>query len=286
MTLFSRAALAAIAALAFAPVSGALAADYEPPVIAAQPAEVPVEIGTGWYLRGDVGYAFSTKPSGSFGYRTFDPVTASYGKASFDRTGLGDNMTYGIGFGYTFNEWFRADLTLDGFRTPFHGSTASAFPCSTAAGFAGTACRSEDSARASTFSLMANGYLDLGTYAGFTPYVGAGAGVSLVKWDDLKDSTYCVDALAPCPGPDAFVGSATHKGKSSYRFTYALMGGLAYSISPNLKLDLSYKYTHIDGGDMFDWDSASSAAGASGIQGTDHGFSNHQVRLGLRYELW
>jgi hypothetical protein len=29
---------------------------------------------------------------------------------------------------------------------------------------------------------MANGYVDLGTFAGFTPYVGAGAGVTRVAW--------------------------------------------------------------------------------------------------------
>lgn len=286
MTLISRAALCAVAALGFAPTTQAFAADYEPPVITAQPAEVPVEVGTGWYLRGDVGYAFSAKPSGSIDYRTFDPATATYGKASFDNPRLGDGMTYGIGFGYTFNEWFRADLTFDGFRTPVHGSSASAAPCSPAPGLAGTACRSEDSARATTLSLMANGYLDLGTYAGFTPYVGAGAGVSRVSWDGLSGTAYCVDALAPCPGANALVGTTTYKGKNSYRFTYALMGGLAYSISPNLKLDLSYKYTHVAGGDMFNWDSASAAAGATGVQGTDHGFSNHQIRVGLRYELW
>ena len=30
---------------------------------------------------------------------------------------------------------------------------------------------------------MANGYVDLGTYVGLTPYVGAGLGYTYVNWD-------------------------------------------------------------------------------------------------------
>ena len=54
----------------------------------------------------------------------------------------------------------------------------------------------------------------------------------------------------------------------------------------NFKLDLGYKYRHIDGGDMFAWDAATAAAGAIGTQGTDGDIDQHEVRVGLRYELW
>jgi opacity protein-like surface antigen len=274
-----------MAVLSAAPLAPALAADYEPPIVTQPIQYVPVEVGTGWYLRGDVGYALTTH-AGAFDYRTFDPATATYGNGAFDTAKLKSDATFGLGIGYTFNEWFRADVTLDGFRSRFSGTTVSAAPCSGAAVYAGTTCRSEDSAKLSTLSLLANGYVDLGTYAGFTPYVGGGAGVSLVSWNGLDDSTYCVDDLAACPAPDALVASTSHSGKRSYRFTYALMAGLAYDISANLKLDVGYKYTHVNGGDNFGWDDASAAAGATGAQGSDDGFSNQQVRVGLRYELW
>jgi opacity protein-like surface antigen len=191
-------------------------------------------------------------------------------------------MTYGIGFGYTFNQWLRSDITLDGFRSDFNGRAASADPCDGAP--AGTTCLTRGSGDISTLSLMANGYIDLGTYAGLTPYVGAGAGVSRVEWSGFTEKTYCEDGVGACPA--ALLGTTKHPGKSDYRFTYALMAGLAYDISPNLKLDLGYKYTHVAGGDMFGWDSASAAAGATGIQGKDDGFSSQEVRVGLRYELW
>ena len=49
----------ALFAVGLAPLH-ALAADYDPPIYVDEAPEYqPVEIGSGWYLRGDVGYAFS-----------------------------------------------------------------------------------------------------------------------------------------------------------------------------------------------------------------------------------
>ncbi len=78
----------------------------------------------------------------------------------------------------------------------------------------------------------------------------------------------------------------THDGLESWRFTYAFMGGIAFDVTKNLKLDLGYKYTHVAGGPMFAFDAATAAAGATGAQGRDPGFSQHEVRVGLRYALW
>jgi opacity protein-like surface antigen len=272
-----------VTALSLMPFASAVAADYDPPVVVSPPDQfVPVEVGNGWYLRGDVGYAF-TRDMGDVSFRTFD--TGTYTSGKLGSADLDSGMTYGIGFGYTFNQWLRSDITLDGFHTDAHGSVASADPCdATDPALAGTTCNTRGSASLSTLSLMANGYVDLGTYVGLTPYIGAGAGISRVKWSGVSADTYCVDGTAACTA--ALLGKTSHSGKKDYRFTYALMAGLAYDISPNLKLDLGYKYTHVAGGDTFGWDSASSTAGATGAQGKDDGFSSQEVRVGLRYELW
>ena len=52
----------------------------------------------------------------------------------------------------------------------------------------------------------------------------------------------------------------------------------------NLKVDLGYRYRRIDGGPMFAFDPATIAAGASGTQGDDPGFTSHEVSVGLRYD--
>ena len=128
---------------------------------------------------------------------------------------------------------------------------------------------------------MANGYVDLGTYVGITPYVGAGAGYSYLSWGNLNDTTYCVDGAVPCAAVTAVDSTCHHGGQDGWRFTYALMAGFAYDLSQNFKLDVGYKFRSIDGGDMFDWDSPQTLGDG------EHGnIDTHEVKVGLRYELW
>ncbi|WP_265517688.1 outer membrane protein [Nitratireductor luteus] len=261
----------------------ALAADYDPPIIIDDaPQHVPVEIGSGWYLRGDIGYSVETEPRGNVEYRTFDGV--SYSDNSFADTRLSNDFNFGLGVGYSFTDMIRADVTLDRFTASFSGATTGAGPCSVAFP-AATSCRSEDASELTAYSALVNGYVDLGTFVGFTPYVGAGAGYTYVRWDDLQNTTYCVDGGASCGSP-ALAGTSTHPGESDWRFTYAFMAGMAYDLSNNMKVDLGYRYRKVAGGDMFGWDAATAASGATGVQGRDQGLSSHEVRVGLRLELW
>ena len=64
------------------------------------------------------------------------------------------------------------------------------------------------------------------------------------------------------------------------------MAGVAYDLTRNFKLDLGYKYRRIEGGDMFRWDEATAALGATGAQGSHGDIDQHEVRVGLRYEIW
>ncbi len=260
-------------------LAAAQAADYDPPIYVEQAAEyVPVEIGSGWYLRGDVGYVFSAS-IGGVDYTTYDSDTTTYSPASFTSEDIKADFAWGGGFGYRFTDYFRADATVDGYRASFSGSTASDEACA-GVGDPNTTCRSENSSEVSTVSVMANGYVDLGTYVGLTPYVGAGAGFSFVSWGDLNDTTYCVEGGGTCPDPLA-VGSTVHGGDEGWRFTYALMAGFAYDVTRNFKVDVGYKYRSIDGGDMFGWDSPRTFGDGS------HGnLDTHEVRVGVRYELW
>ena len=282
-TMFGSRVGLALAAGVLASAGPVAAADYDPPIYVDQAPEYkPVEVGSGWYLRGDVGYVFANR-TGNVSYRTFDATPpGSYSGASFDTRGIGTDVAFSAGFGYHFNDWLRADATVEGFRADFNGTTTSSGACD--AGLPGTTfCRSEDSSKFSSIGAMVNGYVDLGTFSGFTPYVGAGLGYSRVRWQGLDNALYCVGADCPSAAP---VSNTRHDGESSWRFTYALMAGVAYDISQNLKLDLGYKYKHIQGGDMFGWDAATASAGATGIQGRDGGFGTHEVKVGLRYDLW
>lgn len=274
------------ASLAMLAPASALAADYEPPLVIEQDPEiyeevVPVEIGSGWYLRGDIGYSLARSNTGPFTFRTFDVGTASYTSTTMDPARYGGSFNYGLGFGYRFTDWIRADVTLDRFDMPASGTAALATPCPGQA--AGTTCNAEFASRVSAYSLMANAYVDLGTFARFTPYVGLGAGVTRARWFNATVDYNCVPGAMACAAgnPQAELGGLT-----GYRFTYAAMAGVAFDINKNFKLDLGYKFRAVGGGNSHNFSAADQAAGATGAQVTAPGFMSHEVKLGLRYELW
>ena len=127
-----------------------LAADYEPPIVVDQAPEfVPVEVGSGWYLRGDISYSFNDSPFEDFSDIGFDV----------------DHVRFGGG-------WRR--------RLQFHRHGPRRRD-------ARTSCRATKPGSSPAFfdarlenqvwTGMANGYVDLGTYVGLTPYLGAGLGI-------------------------------------------------------------------------------------------------------------
>lgn len=257
------------------------AADYDPPVVEAPviedaPEFVPVEIGSGWYLRGDVGYAVS-RAAGNFTFRAFD--AGAYAPGTFASAAYDGDLTFGVGFGYRFTDMLRADVTADNFSLRFNGTRTFGSPCPGEA--AGTTCAARDSSSVDAWSVMTNGYVDLGTIAGFTPYLGAGVGMTYANWGTATSTYAC--ASGPCA-----IGAQilNHQGIASWRLTYQAMAGFAYDVSNNLKLDFGYAFRHVGGGDMFAFSAVSQGAGASGAEAKDPGFNQHAFKIGLRYELW
>lgn len=248
---------------------------------------VPVEVGTGWYIRGDISYDMATSTSGS--YRTYGvasagpPVTYAYGSAAYDNFDIQAGNDWSIGAGYQFNSFLRGDLTVGNWHRGIYGTDSDTTPCQ--AGFpTAVGCRSVDTTTVQAWESMANAYADLGTFVGVTPYIGAGAGITRLSYGDLDNVAECYDATGAAIAGCGYVG--THPGESSYRFTWALMAGASYDISKNLKFDLGYRYSHIAGGAMFGFDPATAALGATGVQGSENGFSTHQIKAGLRYAAW
>ena len=106
-----------------------------------------------------------------------------------------------------------------------------------------------------------------------------------LSYGALTNTSFCTDAAGlDIPGCGASATHATIGG--NWRFTWALMAGAAMDISKNVKFDLGYRYAHYSGGDMFGWDSFTAGLGATGVQGSDNGFGQHQIKAGIRYALW
>ncbi|OCP38107.1 outer membrane protein [Ensifer sp. LC163] len=245
--------------------TAAFAADiYQPPVeapIVEQPAEVIQT--SGWYLRGDVGYAWN-KLRGAHFYQGGPSGSIT----DFESADIDDSWVIGGGVGYQFNNYLRTDVTLDYWGDgDFTGSTLG--ECGS---FPGEPCRSRDVSSVSAWSLMANAYVDIGTYGAFTPYVGAGIGATHVKWGKLRNTSCVIGDPSRCDP------TTEHDGESKWRFTYALMAGTAIDLTCNLKADVGYRFRQVDDGNMFGYANG-------GGPGSDEGFYIHEARAGLRYSF-
>ncbi|WP_309082579.1 OmpW family outer membrane protein [Chelativorans sp.] len=222
-----------VAAVAAAAALPAGAADYDPPLVLEDaPNYVPVEVGSGWYLRGDLTYNIN--------------------ESVYDLDVLGERMEntrFGgsVGFGYHFTDLLRADVNLAYLsRDKFELEDG----------------LDEISAENRVLAAMVNGYFDLGTFVGVTPYVGAGAGVLYSMHEISVDS--------PTLG---VMFEATDR---QYEFAYALNAGVNYQVTQNLSVDLGYQYLSSPGTQYVDVDSGD----------LEKGLDYHQVKLGLRYDLW
>ncbi|MER9015299.1 outer membrane protein [Mesorhizobium sp. M0898] len=240
----------ALAAIVLMPLTPALAADYDPPVYVDQaPDYVPVEVGSGWYLRGDVSYLVQ---------KSFKDEDFAFTPASFDEKE--DPIFASIGFGYHFNDYLRADLNvgyLPGNKIDVGYNDGTTVASATPKNYA--------------FSGILNGYVDLGTYVGITPYLGAGVGILQSK--RRLSASYFTDNADPT---DDFV---RHDNKTQYSFAYTLNAGLAYQVSKNVSVDLGYQYFSAPDAEYVTAESLTSFPIRKGI-------NNHQVKVGLRYDLW
>lgn len=259
--------------------TSARAADLDDIIYAQElPVTQPVEIGSGWYLRGDLGYSVKTRGAAS-SYSVFTAGSpATYTDTAFNSSSLDGDWSGTLGVGYNFTDYLRGDLTFDYSRGDFAGTTSSAAACD---GLGVGQCASADTQDYEQYGFMANAYVDLGTFVGFTPYVGAGAGITRVTWDTYNNDQSCVGTLCGGTATDG-----TRSGTESWRFAYALMTGVSYDLTNELKLDLGYKYSKVKSGNQSSFDATRVAGGAAGYQVSDNGFEKHEVRVGLRYDLW
>lgn len=246
-------ALAGALAIALAPTMGRAADLPEPPLL--EPIE-PVEFGSAWYLRGDVGYKFYRDPSARFR----DPL---YSGAKLDRyknEDLDEAFIFGGGVGYRFNEWFRTDVTVDYETKADFGGKLGCYACSTKGLF------SDERAKISALTFLANAYFDIGTWHGFTPYVGAGIGTARVDLDDYRYTN-----------PNGTKGG--FKGDHKWNLAWALMAGVGYEVSDNITIDANYRY--VDLGDA--------RTKPTGILSNKRvkidDIAAHEIRLGVRYTL-
>lgn len=268
--------------------AAALAQEQDPPEVQIDAPEVTIDApevtitgstpSSGLYLRGDLGYTGWTG-EGDPTLRT--AAAGALSTAPFDSERFGHARSGGVGLGAQITDTFRVDLTAERFASDFSGSATVASFCAGQA--AGTACAQSFKGDVTGTSLMANAYVDLATLAGFTPYLGAGLGVTRLDFGGFSASSTCLAGTGACAAP--LSSGEALSGIDSWRFSYALMAGLSYDITDRIKLDLGYRFQQITSGDTFRF-GASEPAGGNGAKGSDNGFGRHEFRAGVRVSLW
>lgn len=212
------------------------------------------------YFRGDVGYSLSADPDVRWpitagGSLVTDKVT----NASIENTWL---IEGGIGCG-SGSRGLRGELVL-GYRgqRAIEGVTGEWTGATTTA-------NADLHSGLTTYTAMVNGYYDLGRFANFVPYVGAGIGLAYHKMHEVYFSNH----------PDL---TGIIAGDNDIAFAWNVMAGVAYQVSDRAILDFGYRY--------IDMGKAASARHNNGGTFTDpkvvvNDIAAHEFKIGLRYHI-
>ena len=86
---------------------------------------------------------------------------------------------------------------------------------------------------------LLNGYVDFGTWYGITPFIGAGAGFARNMLSGFSETSLTTIGGVTTPS-GGWIGD-----NDKTHFAWALYAGLGYAVTPNLKLELGYRYLNL-----------------------------------------
>ncbi len=253
----ARALLLAGAAV-LAAASAAAAADLPPePVYVPPPEPIGFE---GWYLRGDVGVGIASGPdirSTFYDSYTLAPLSGADAAAAVpsfarQRQHLDDAAFLDVGVGYQVNNWLRLDATGE-YRTDQHFSTLESYDAGSFYGAPGNIAYDKYTGSVQSSVFLLNAYADLGTWWRLTPFIGAGIGAAYNRVSSVDDlgvggpnfaftDQYGNASYASGVGNGGYGYAKEH---DQFSLAYAAMAGVSYAVTPNVRLELGYRYLNL-----------------------------------------
>ena len=140
--------------------------------------------------------------------------------------------------------------------------------------YANGGCTGYYKAQASSYDVLANAYIDIGTWYHVTPYVGAGVGLSFGHFQtsstyiQANNTPYQVSYTDPKFGATFSQNFDRSASGTYYNFAFAGMAGVAIDVYAHTKLDIGYRYLNL--------------GHVASLGGTLY---EHEVRAGLRYMI-
>lgn len=260
---------------------------HQYPAAVPVPAPVPVpDTDSGYYVRVDGAYVVGDKSKYSTGYRNDDLVRGDSNLNNFARGGLG--------LGYKFNNWFRTDLTFSvRSNVNSRGNNDVFYTIPNGAGPNPTILMrdtiSDTFTSDNTIGLL-NAYLDVPMGPRITPYVGVGIGFvrhhlwgrTYSRTTTCIDGTDCDPTTAGDQAASAVLNSSASAsaGGHDYALAVAAMFGVAYQVWDHTKIDLGYRWLHLEGTTF------QNKGSDKQLSITIPDQNNHELRVGLRYEIF
>lgn len=221
--------------------------------------EVAAPSDRGFYVKGYIGQA--NPDSGNMWNEAYDSNSFTV-----HHNDIKSSPLYGIGVGWQARSWLRFDLTGE------YRGDASYFGSDQYPGGGGfDAGTNEYTADIKSWLGLANAYIDMGHWCGFTPFIGAGIGFSTISVEGLKDVNVPNNGVAF--GAD----------KTTSNFAWAIHAGVSYDVTPQTVIELAYRYVDLGearSGDVTTYDG-------------NFAYSGHYIKditsndllLGVRYKL-
>ncbi len=175
---------------------------------------------------------------------------------------------FGLGIGWQARHWLRFDLTGE-YRGDALFVAQDSYP---AVGIvpAGT---NEYQADIRSWMGLANAYIDMGNWCGFTPFIGAGIGFATLTVDGMKDVNNGVD-------PNSVAYGTSH---TKTNFAYAFYAGGSFDVTPQVALELTYRYADLGSAQSGRVTTFDGGASNSGVFIKD--VTSNDVMLGMRYKF-
>ena len=229
---------------------GGLKGGYE---VAAPPSD------RGFYVKGYIGQA--NPDSGNMWNEVYD--TNNFTVFHND---IKSSPLFGLGVGWQARSWLRFDLTGE-YRGDASYFGSDSYPGGSGFG-AGT---NEYTADMKTWLGLANAYIDMGNWCGFTPFIGAGIGFSTISVEGLKDVNVPNNSVAF--GQD----------KTTSNFAWAAYAGFSYDVTAQTAIELTYRYVDLGSAQSGTVTTYNGADSYGGHYIKD--ITSNDVMVGVRYKL-